>query len=318
MLAPPLSTMRGKEAKKDRERKKTMNFLLWIMNILSVSVVAYPHLSYLGGPVISSPQIIMLLYGNGTYLPELLLLAPSPNMKSFYHQLLTTYLPPILQQYNTQDITIGQGWFLYQDEILPLNSDLILDDSDVRIALVRYVMNKFDNDTLGQLNHTLFMIHFPLGISVNIPTNTCSYCGYHSSFLLLNTSLLIYYSVLPDLSMGGPCYKYCGSSTIPFENQCSVASHEVMESITDGGIGIGSVGWYDTLWREEVADICNAEEVTFVGTDGFTYVSQKIWSNQFNQCYPLISSVSKASSFTISIYLSILLVVSCLLFLGGW
>ena len=73
-----------------------------------------------------------------------------------------------------------------------------------------------------------------------------------------------------------------------FNNQTSVASHELIESVTDPEVGLATVAgpplaWYDNT-NGEIGDICNAQQGTIVGSDSLTYVVQKQWSNALGGC----------------------------------
>jgi len=79
----------------------------------------------------------------------------------------------------------------------------------------------------------------------------------------------------------------CGGNTW-FNNQTSVASHELIETITDAEVGLATVvgkplAWYDSA-NGEIGDICNASQGSFTGADGKTYTVQTEWSNQKNAC----------------------------------
>ncbi|KAJ3330829.1 hypothetical protein HDU76_004747 [Blyttiomyces sp. JEL0837] len=97
---------------------------------------------------------------------------------------------------------------------------------------------------------------------------------------------LVYYGVIPD--QGGSCAGGCGSNSNPFNNLCSVASHELVEATTDPAIGVvtGAIGspaaWYDSADGNaggEIGDICNGQQGTVNG-----YTVQKEWSNKAGAC----------------------------------
>ncbi len=89
------------------------------------------------------------------------------------------------------------------------------------------------------------------------------------------------------MSAGSGCDTGCGGSSV-FNNQTSVASHELIETITDAEVGLASVvgpplAWYDSA-NGEIGDICNGQQGSIVGGDGRTYTVQKEWSNGSNAC----------------------------------
>lgn len=68
----------------------------------------------------------------------------------------------------------------------------------------------------------------------------------------------------------------------------SVASHELIEAVTDPAVGLAStfaapLAWYDRT-NGEIGDICNGQQGTTVGGDGVTYTIQLEFSNAANNC----------------------------------
>jgi subtilisin-like proprotein convertase family protein len=103
------------------------------------------------------------------------------------------------------------------------------------------------------------------------------------------------------MQAGSGCDTGCGTGT-PFANQQSVASHELIEAVTDPEIGLATVvgppiAWYDSSFGE-IGDICNAQQGTVVGGDGVTYTVQKEFSNSVNDC--IVSKAVVGNDFTIS------------------
>lgn len=103
----------------------------------------------------------------------------------------------------------------------------------------------------------------------------------------------ILYIVLPD-TQSAAFLAGCGSpsATTAFAIAQSVASHELVETITDPDVGLASsyappLGWYDPV-NGEIADICVSTltdpNATETGTDDVTYVVQKEWSNDSGKC----------------------------------
>jgi hypothetical protein len=101
------------------------------------------------------------------------------------------------------------------------------------------------------------------------------FCAYHGTFKIGSQN--VYYGVLPDMT--GACASGCGGASSTFANQTSVASHELIETVTDAEVGLAStlgppLAWYDNT-NGEIGDICNAQQGTFAGTDSVTYTIQK-------------------------------------------
>ena len=101
------------------------------------------------------------------------------------------------------------------------------------------------------------------------------FCAYHSTTTYAFTSLR--YAVLPDTASDAGCGSSPGNA-----NFTAVASHELVESITDPDVGLGTLGWYDSD-NGEISDICEDDPSGFSGViEGYTVVSN--WSNEAHSC----------------------------------
>jgi hypothetical protein len=265
---------------------------------------ATAHLNYYGGPVVSNVQVVQVLYGSGTYLPQITSTA-SPSMASFYGGVTNSPYFTWLSEYNTNIVdqggtqgtnqTIGYGSFLKQVSITPSSGDngSTITDAEIQTELAAQInagtLPPQTFDAAGNPN-TLYMVNFPAGKTITQGgTNSCQsggFCAYHGTFTLNGKD--VYYGVLPDMSSSSGCYTGCGSNSQVFNNQTSVASHELVETVTDAAVGLASVygpplAWYDSV-NGEIGDICNAQQGSVVGGDGVTYVVQKLWSNTDNAC----------------------------------
>ena len=107
----------------------------------------------------------------------------------------------------------------------------------------------------------------------------------------ISSTKYLYYGIIPDVTSGG-CAGGCGFSFNALDNFSSVASHELVEAITDPAVGVvegdtpvAPLGWYDPQGNNgEISDICNAQQATVVGANGKKVVVQKHWSNADNAC----------------------------------
>ena len=255
------------------------------------------HLDYYGGPVLSNTRIVMVTYGTGTYLGNIAGTA-TPTMTSFYQQVVASSYLSWLREYNTSikaqsgqqgtNQAIGTGSFVGNYQITPAaarNGSMITDEN-----IQAEVAAQIDAGTLPAPDaSTLYMVHFPHGKSISQGgSGSCiagGFCAYHGSFV--HNGKEIYYGVNPDMSVGSGCENGCGGST-PFNNQTSVSSHELAESVTDAQVAQAPdnappLAWYDST-NGEIADICNAQQGTIVGGNGVTYTVQKLWSNAANAC----------------------------------
>ena len=259
------------------------------------------HLSYNGGKVIQNVHISQVLYGSGTYLPELTSMA-GLNMASSYTQMVTSGVFDWLAEYNTTvpAQSIGRGTYGGSFQITPATSrnGSTIDDESIQAEIAAQI-------SAGVLavpdDHQIYMVHFPSGKTITQGgSSSCvagGFCAYHGTFKIGLQN--VYYGVLPALA--GGCATGCGRGTA-FQNQQSVSSHELIEAVTDAEVGLATVigpplAWYDPN-NGEIGDICNAQHGTFTGTDGNTYTIQQEFSNQQNDC---ITTRSTAPDFAIAI-----------------
>jgi len=246
------------------------------------------HLTYYGGKVIQNANVVQVLYGGGSYLPQITSTA-GVSMASTYTQIVTSGVFDWLNEYNTASPaqTIGRGSFAGMVQIAPAaarNGSTIVDAS-IQAELAAQI----NAGTLpAATDNNLYMVHFPAGKTVINPQGEIScvdICAYHGTFKIAAQN--VYYGVLPDLNAGA-CPTGCGAAPTLFQNQQSAASHELIEAITDAEVGFyaglqAPLAWYDGN-NGEIGDICNQQQFTFTGTDGNNYTIQKEFSNLQNDC----------------------------------
>jgi hypothetical protein len=249
-----------------------------------------PHLSYDGGPVVSSIKLVHVLYGAGSYAPEI----SGTTAGAFFQALTNSSFIDWLSEYNTDTQggtqRIGRGSFASQLTITPSTGG----SPDAKGLIYSYQIEKELGDqlTAGKLPapdaNTLYVLSFPKGVKISqgfLFGSSCTqggFCAYHDSFNQGGQS--VFFAVLPDMSIGSGCEApFCGSNPVPFNNWSAVASHEIAETITDPSVGDYRFAWRDPV-NGEIGDICVSQQGTFVGPDGVTYTGQKLWSNQMNAC----------------------------------
>jgi Bacterial Ig-like domain (group 3) len=282
------------------------------------------HLTYYGGRVVGNAQIIQVLWGSGSYLSQVSGTG-TPSMASFYEQLLSSsYTNWLDSEYNTVDVGgtktnqhIGNGRFTVQVEITPSVTSHTVDDTQIQAELANQIsaghLPAPATDAQGNAI-TIYAVFFPPGITITQGgSSSCvagGFCAYHGTVAANGGHDEFYYGVHPDMQAGSGCATGCGSSST-FGNYTSVASHELIETITDAEVGLATtngppLAWYDDT-NGEIGDICNAQQGTFVGNDGQTYVLQYEFSNAQSNCiippitYPINNDFSiSASPTTIS------------------
>ena len=254
------------------------------------------QLTYYGGRVVSNMQVIQVLWGTGSYLSNVGSTG-TPSMATFYQQALnSSYIDWLDHDYNTVTPSprvgttqtnqhIGRGSFVNQYTITPSITGSTVDDTQIQAEISRQITAGHlpvpTTDAAGNDN-TYYAIFFPPGITITQGgSSSCvsgGFCAYHGTIPAAGGIGELYYGVHPDMQPGSGCATGCGTSTT-FGNYTSVASHEMVETITDAEVGISTVvgpplAWYDST-NGEIGDICNAQQGSFVGGDGQTYVVQK-------------------------------------------
>jgi hypothetical protein len=276
-------------------------------NAAAQSAGTTASLVYYGGHVISNVQVVQVLYGGSasTYMPQIWSTA-SPSMASFYGGVTSSPWFSWLNEYDTNIVDqagqqgtnqlIGPGSFLAQVQITPSSTHnrSTISDANIQAELAAQIaaghLPTATTDSAGNPN-TIYMVNFPRGKRITLGTSaSCvagGFCAYHGTGLLA-TGQEFYYGVLPDMESGSGCDVGCGADPSLFNDQTSVASHELAESVTDAEVGLAPylappLAWYDNV-NGEIGDICNADQGTTVGGDGVTYVVQKLWSNAVGAC----------------------------------
>ena len=265
------------------------------------SAPAGAHLTYYGGRVVGSAQIIQVLWGSGSYLSQVSGTG-TPSMATFYGQLLTSsYTNWLDSEYNTVDVGgtktnqhIENGSFQQQVTITPSVTSSTVDDSQIQTELTDQIraghLPAPAEDAEGNPT-TIYAVFFPPGITITQgSSSSCvsgGFCAYHGTVAAGGGLDEFYYGVHPDMQAGSGCATGCGNSTT-FGNYTSVASHELTETITDAEVGLAitngpPLAWYDNT-NGEIGDICNGQQGTFAGNDGQTYVLQYEFSNAQNNC----------------------------------
>jgi hypothetical protein len=269
------------------------------------------HLTYYGGRVVSNMQVIQVLWGTGGvgtgdgHFVAQVVNTSTPSIATFYQQVLNSAYVDWLTEYNTNitdfggnpgtNQTIGHGSFSEQVAITPVNTSKSLTDGDIQTELVNQIkaghVPMATADGAGN-NNTYYAIFFPHGISISMGgTNSCmpgGFCAYHGTIVAGTPVGEIYYGVHPDMQAGSGCESGCGGNATPFNNLTSVASHEMVETITDCEVSLATgptppLSWYDSV-NGEIGDICNAQQGSIAGADSHTYTVQKEFANVANDC----------------------------------
>ena len=278
--------------------------------VSNVAPLAGTHLNYYGGRVVSNMQVIQVLWGTGgagggtgQFLSQVVN-TTTPSMATFYQQALNNPYVDWLSEYDTNitafgggpgtNQSIGRGSFAAQFAITPSNTKNPISDPDIQTELEAQIVAGHlpapTTDAAGN-NNTYYAIFFPHGQRITLGgSGSCvsgGFCAYHGTVAAKTLVGEIYYGVHPDMQAGSGCDTGCGGGTV-FGNYTSVASHEMVETMTDCEVGLATVfapplAWYDTI-SGEIGDICNAQQGSIVGGDGQTYTVQLEFSNLAGAC----------------------------------
>ncbi|HET6844446.1 MAG TPA: Ig-like domain-containing protein [Candidatus Angelobacter sp.] len=265
------------------------------------------HVVYFGGPVVSNVHVVQVLYGTGSYVPNVSSTA-APSVATF-STLITSANPymDVLSEYGTAGVTaadgtpgtsqtIGPGGFDGQFTITPSanNNGPTITDAQIQAELLSQVtagnLPPPVVDPQGNVN-TIYMIFFPQGKTIVLGNqSSCvrgGFCGYHSNTFGQFSGKNLLYSVLPDVQAPSACSAGCGGFGNPFDTVTNVMSHELAEAITDPDVGTATsfarpLAWMDST-NGEIGDICVGQGATLFG-NGNAYEVQRLFSNFQNDC----------------------------------
>ncbi len=228
-------------------------------------------LKYFGGPVISNVKVYAVYWGANVQHQD--------HINAFYPAVLDSAYMDWLSEYNTPTQQIGRGSFggAVVDTTAPSGSSVT--DSQIQAEIGKLI-------DAGKLpandGNNLYMMYFPPGTTITGPhgagTSCVQFCAYHGT--LQKNGKNGYYGVMPD--QGGACASGCGNGTAQ-DNLTEVSSHELIEAVTDGAVGLATVAgpplaWYDTS-NGEIGDICGGHSAVVAG-----FTVQLEWSNKIKKC----------------------------------
>jgi pre-peptidase len=252
-----------------------------------INAATSAHLTYYGGPVIQNVRVTQIDWNSS--VPN------QTDYANFYTAVTQSEYFDWLNEYNTtspaQSIGRGSYWGKYVDS----QTSTSVTDAQIQTA----INNAINAGVVPAAdNNQIYMVHFPSGVSITSSDGGQScvsggFCAYHGTFQ--RGSQYVYYGVIPDMS--GGCSTGCGTST-KLNNTTSVASHELIEAVTDAAVGLATtygppLAWYDQT-NGEIGDICNGVQ----GTIASGWTVQKEWSNQQNAC--IVSKATTTNDFSIS------------------
>ena len=238
------------------------------------------HLTYYGGPVLANAKAVAVLWGAQVDATV------QQRIGGFYKAAVASPYFTWLSEYDTPSQHLGKGSFAGVVTIAPHAKGAHLTDAQIERELAAQIKG-------GKLPapdaDTVYLLHFPPGVRISMGgSSSCQsggFCGYHSAFRRAGKTIA--YAVLPDMGAGSGCDTGCGGGRKPFDVLTSVASHELVEAVTDPEVGLGKglgapLAWYDAA-NGEIGDICNGKSGT-LRAGGVSFVVQKQWSNAARAC----------------------------------
>jgi hypothetical protein len=220
--------------------------------------VARPRLTYRGGPLLSSVEVVTIFWGADWQQSSL-----ADSMNGFFDYVLTSPLLDQLTEYSTHGMTIGHGSRVATAtvESAPPNP---APDSDIQAFIQAQISA---GAVPAPTANRLYFVFLPSGVTVNLDTaGSCTdFCGYHDA-----TADQTYYAVMPYPDCSG-----CEGGFALAAALTNTSSHELCEAITDP---VPGQGWYDDV-NGEIGDICAWQTKQLGG-----YTLQLEWSNRQGRC----------------------------------
>lgn len=242
-------------------------------------------LKYYGGPVIEQVKGVTVFWNRDVDSET------QRTITNFYRDYVNSQHMDWLNEYSTNinamdgrkgtNQTIRRGSWLGEVTLNPSITKRNLQDEEIQSEIEKQI-------DLGFLPlpdaNTLYALHFPSNIQITIEgmSSCISFGGYHYFFKSQKYGN-IYYTVIPTCSFRVNSQKEMDS----LQSTTFVASHEIIEAITDAMPTAGSNPAYPQAWTttgaEEIADICQ-HGLSFSFPTGTYYISYE-WSNSRNRCY---------------------------------
>ena len=262
-------------------------------------------LLYYGGKVVPNVKVYNLNWSSSVTTTI------KNGMPAFYAGVTNSVYFDWLSEYNTagkngqdgqpgSNQTIGRGTLGGTFTFSPSVTSTSITDAQIQTEISKQIAS-------GVLpapdDNAYYPVNFPANISITSSDGSKScvqFCAYHGTFKIGNQN--VYYGVLPSVESGA-CSSGCGSNATALNNATSVASHEMIETVTDAEVGLGTtvsrpLAWYDAT-SGEIGDICNASQGTVLGGDGVTYTVQAEYDNATKTC--IVSKASTANDFSVGL-----------------
>jgi hypothetical protein len=245
----------------------------------SAHFAATPHLTYYGGRVLSHVKVDVVVWGSWSYDTSVPLTGKR-SIASFAGGITNSRYIDWLREYNTPTQQIARGTFdgVYTVHPAGFDNGPVVTDAQIKSTLTLLInTGKLPKPTTDRV----YIVFFRKGQRISRPEgdSQTAFCAYHDTMSYPLHS--VYYAAIPyELNNRG-----CRPTAFPLDIVTTITSHELVESITDPGIGLHRLSWYDKA-NGEIGDICahTSTAGSVVGGDGVHYVVQREWSNRLRSC----------------------------------
>jgi hypothetical protein len=238
-----------------------------------------PHLNYYGGRVLSHVKVDLVVWDRWAYTRSVPLKG-NRSMSSFLSSITASKYLDWLSEYDTPTQHIGRGSLEGIYTVHPpssANGNIVTDDQIAGALRTLIDAGKLPKPSTNRI----YVVFFRSGQTIVTRDGNSAYnfCAYHDTMAYKASTA--YYAVVP-YEVGN---RGCKAASTMFNSVTTVVSHELVEGITDPGVGLNRVAWYDPT-NGESADICAGASsgVSVVGGDGVSYMVQRIWSNRSGAC----------------------------------
>lgn len=238
-----------------------------------------PHLTYYGGRVLSHVKVDLVVWDRWSYTKSVPLNG-ARSMSSFFGGITASKYIDWLSEYDTPTQHIGRGTLEGVYTVHPPSAANGTSVSDDQIGRALHTL--IDTGKLPKPStNRIYVIFFRSGQTIVTPGGNShdNFCAYHDTMPYKSSTA--YYAVLP-YEVGN---RGCKAASTSFDSVTTVVSHELVEGITDPGVGLARLAWYDRV-NGESADICAgaSSSARVLGGDGVSYAVQRIWSNRAGAC----------------------------------
>jgi hypothetical protein len=238
-----------------------------------------PHLDYYGGRVLTHVKVSVVVWSTWPY-GRTVPLTGAHSISSFFSGITASPYFDWLSEYNTPTQRIGRGTL---DGVYTVHPPTAANGTTVTETQIESALRTMI--AAGQLPRPsttrLYAIFFRSGQKIVTPDGDSAndFCAYHET--MSYSSSTAYFAVIPyELRNTG-----CKAASTSFDSLTTVVSHELIEGVTDPGVGLNRISWYDRN-NGEIGDICAgvSAPAAVTGGDGVRYVVQREWSNRSRSC----------------------------------